>query len=182
MANIMSELAQIVYTIEGIPHGLMALFNKFVEVFTNKEFWMKGTKYQIMDVGPREQFSTIFQLIPVEGGSIQMYISFKENPSSVDIFYYKTLEFITPKGLAGRMMLKMMKKMRSAIEKSMDLTMIPLIKNSIQESIRFVEGEKDTKETKTGGSQDPIKVLKVQFAKGEISEEDYLRKKKILEE
>lgn len=182
MANIMSELAQIIYTIEGIPHDLKALFNKFVAIFTKKEFWMKGTKYQIMDVGPREQFSTIFQLIPVEGGNIQMYISFIENPSSVDIFYYKTLEFITPKGLAGKMLLKMMKKMKIVIEKSMDLTMIPLIKNSIQESIRFIEGEKDTQETKTGGSQDPVQILKVKFAKGEISEEDFLRKKKILEE
>ena len=178
----MSELAQKIYTIEGIPHDLKTLFNNFTDTFTKKEFWIKGTKFQIMDVGPREQLSTNFELFPSTGSQIQMNISFKENPSSVDIFYYKSLEFITPKGLAGKMMRKMMEKQKDFIEKGMDHQMIPLIKNTVQESVKLIEGEKDSKETKTEGSQDPIQILKLQFAKGEISEEEYLRKKKILEE
>ncbi|KKM74884.1 hypothetical protein LCGC14_1395880 [marine sediment metagenome] len=34
----MSELAQIIYTIEGIPHDLNALFNNFTDTFTKKDF------------------------------------------------------------------------------------------------------------------------------------------------
>ena len=178
----MSESAQIIYTIEGVPNDLTALFNNFVDAFTKKEFWIKGTKFQIMDVGPKEQLSTTFQLFPASGGNIQMNVSFKENPSSVDIFYYKNLEFIVPQGMAGKMMRKMMEKQKGFIEKAMDLQMIPLIKNTVQESVKLVDEEKDKKETKTEGSQDPVQILKIQFAKGELSEEDYLRKKKILEE
>ena len=178
----MSELAKIIYTIEGIPHDLKALFNKFVDTFTKKDFWIKGTKYQIMDVGPREQFSTTFQLFPSEGGQIQMNISFIENPSSVDISYDKSLEFITPKGFAGKLLRKLVERQRDYIEKSMDLQMIPLIRNVIQESVRLIEGDKNLKETTADAPQDPLKILKIQFAKGEITEEEYLRKKEILEE
>ncbi|TKJ23584.1 MAG: hypothetical protein CEE43_02680 [Promethearchaeota archaeon Loki_b32] len=135
-----------------------------------------------MDVGPREQFSTTFQLFPSEGGQIQMNISFIENPSSVDITYDKSLEIITPKGFAGKLLRKLVEKQRDYIEKLMDLQMIPLIKNTIQESVRLIEGDKDLKETTADAHQDPLKILKIQFAKGEITEEEYLRKKEILEE
>jgi hypothetical protein len=178
----MSELAQIIYTIEGIPHDLNALFNKFVDTFTKKEYWIKGTKYQIMDVGPKENYSTTFQLFPSESGQIQMNIGFIENPSSVDISYEKTFEFITPKGIAGKMLRKLVERQREYLEKSMDLQMIPLVRNTVQESVRLIEGDKDLKESKPDTSQDPLKILKIQFAKGEITEEEYLRKKEILEE
>ena len=135
-----------------------------------------------MDVGPREQFSTTFQLFPSEGGQIQMNISFIENPSSVDISYDKSLEFITPKGFAGKLLRKLVERQRDYIEKLMDLQMIPLIKNTIQESVRLIEGDKDLKETTADAPQDPMQILKIQFAKGEITEEEYLRKKEILEE
>lgn len=135
-----------------------------------------------MDVGPREQFSSTFQLFPSEGGQIQMNISFIENPSSVDISYDKSLEIIIPKGFAGKLLRKLVEKQRDYIEKLMDLQMIPLIKNTIQESVRLIEEDKDLKETTADTLQDPLKILKIQFAKGEISEEVYLRKKEILEE
>ena len=135
-----------------------------------------------MDVGPREQFSSTFQLFPSEGGQIQMNISFIENPSSVDISYDKSLEIIIPKGFAGKLLRKLVEKQRDYIEKLMDLQMIPLIKNTIQESVRLIEGDKDLKETTADALQDPLKILKIQFAKGEITEEEYLRKKEILEE
>lgn len=135
-----------------------------------------------MDVGPREQFSSTFQLFPSEGGQIQMNISFIENPSSVDITYDKSLEIITPKGFAGKLLRKLVEKQRDYIEKLMDLQMIPLIKNTIQESVRLIEGDKDLKETTADAPQDPMQILKIQFAKGEITEEEYLRKKEILEE
>lgn len=135
-----------------------------------------------MDVGPREQFSSTFQLFPSEGGQIQMNISFIENPSSVDITYDKSLEIITPKGFAGKLLRKLIEKQRDYIEKLMDLQMIPLIKNTIQESVRLIEGDKDLKETTADAPQDPMQILKIQFAKGEITEEEYLRKKEILEE
>ncbi|MEE9376557.1 MAG: SHOCT domain-containing protein [Candidatus Lokiarchaeia archaeon] len=176
----MSELAQIIYTIEGIPHDLTTLFNEFTNIFTKKEFWIKGTKFQIMDIGPRENVSTTFQLFPAQGGSVKMKISFIENPSSIDVFYDKNIEIIIPKGLAGKMMRKMIENQKDVYEESMDLQMIPLIKSAIQESIRQLEEEEE--ETKSEGTQDPLQILKIQFAKGEISEELYLRKKKILEE
>jgi len=135
-----------------------------------------------MDVGPREQFSSTFQLFPSEGGQIQMNISFIENPSSVDITYDKSLEIITPKGFAGKLLRKLVEKQRDYIEKLMDLQMIPLIKNTIQESVRLIEGDKNLKETTADAPQDPLKILKIHFAKGEITEEEYLRKKEILEE
>jgi len=135
-----------------------------------------------MDVGPREQFSSTFQLFPSEGGQIQMNISFIENPSSVDITYDKSLEIITPKGFAGKLLRKLVEKQRDYIEKLMDLQMIPLIRNVIQESVRLIEGDKNLKETTADAPQDPLKILKIHFAKGEITEEEYLRKKEILEE
>jgi len=137
-----------------------------------------------MDIGPKEKFSTTFQLFPSEGGRIQMNISFIENQSSIDVYYDKSLEILTPKGLAGKLLRKMMEKQRGYIEKSMDLTMIPLIKNCIQQTIRKLEEEKDShmKETKAESQKDPMQILKIQFAEGKISEEEYLRKKKILED
>jgi len=113
-----------------------------------------------------------------------MDIGFIENQSSIDVYYDKSLEILTPKGLAGKLLRKMMEKQRGYIEKSMDLTMIPLIKNCIQQTIRKLEEEKDShmKETKAESQKDPMQILKIQFAEGKISEEEYLRKKKILED
>jgi len=178
----MNEMAKIIHTIEGTPHDLKTLFNDFINIFTKKEFWIKGTKFQIMEIGPIEKFSTIFQLMPGESGVIQMKISFLENPSSIDVYYELNIEFILPKGTLGKIARRMMEKQRGYVEEAMDHQMIPLIKHSIQESIRGLEEDKDLKETKAEGPQNPLQILKIQFAKGEISEEEYRRKKKILEE
>lgn len=176
----MNEMVKIIHTIEGIPHDLTTFFNEFIKVFTKKEFWIKGTKFQIMEIGPREKFSTIFQLMPGESGVIQIKISFLENPSSIDVYYELNIEFIMPKGTLGKIARRMMEKQRGYIEEAMDHQMIPLIKSSIQETISGLEENKEG--TKSEDLQSPLQILKIQFAKGEISEENYLRKKKILEE
>jgi uncharacterized membrane protein len=74
----------------------------------------------------------------------------------------------------------MIERQKNFLERSLDGQLVPLIQISIKEAIKITE-KQDEKESKAD-SEDPLQILKVKFAKGEISEEEYLQKKKILEE
>ena len=85
-----------------------------------------------------------------------------------------------------KMMKKMIESQRGMIQQSMDNLITPLIKVSIREALKKTEDDRysDLPDSKIDSStvQDPLKLLKLKFVEGEISEEEYLRKKKILEE
>jgi hypothetical protein len=176
----MFPMEQIIYTIEGIPSDQRLFFENFIDILTQKQFWVKGTQYQIIEPGPREKFSTIFQLIPASNSIIQFTINFVEKPACIDVLYDKSMDFNVPDNIAGKLMKKMIERQKNFLERSLDGQLVPLIQISIKEAIEITE-KQDEKETKAD-SEDPLQILKVKFAKGEISEEEYLQKKKILEE
>jgi hypothetical protein len=176
----MNPMEQIIYTIEGIPSDQRLFFENFINILTQKQFWVKGTQYQIIEPGPRDNFSTIFQLIPASNSIIQFTINFVEKPAGIDVLYDKSMEFNVPDNIAGKLMKKMIERQKNFLERSLDGQLVPLIQISIKEAIKITE-KQDEKESKAD-SEDPLQILKVKFAKGEISEEEYLQKKKILEE
>lgn len=179
----MNPMEEIIYTIEGVPSDLGLFFENFIDILTTKQFWVKGTQYQILEPGPRDNLSTIFQLIPTSNGIVKFNINFVEKPAGIDVFYDKTIDFNVPDMLAGKLLKRMIEKQRDFIERGFDSQLIPLIQVSIKEAIRKIEKtlEQDLEESKET-SKEALQILKVKFAKGEISEEEFLRKKELLED
>ncbi len=70
------------------------------------------------------------------------------------------------------------KTVAKSLEKTFSPLLIKNIKNAIDEA--FEDKKKDI-ESGTKDA-DPLKQLKLKLVNGEISEEDYIRKKKLLEE
>lgn len=179
----MNPMEEIIYTIEGVPSDLKLVFENFIENLITKQFWLKGTQYQILEPGPRENLTTVFQLIPASNSIVKFDIKFIEKPAGIDVFYNKTIEFNVPDNIAGKLLKRMIEKQRDFFERGLDSQLIPLIQVSIKEALRKVEKtlEKDLEEGKET-AKEALQILKVKFAKGEISEEEYLRKKELLED
>ncbi|MFX1304022.1 MAG: SHOCT domain-containing protein [Promethearchaeota archaeon] len=176
-------MEEIIYTIEGVPSELGLVFENFIDILITKQFWVKGTQYQILEPGPRENLTTVFQLIPTSNGIVKFDIKFIEKQTGIDVFYDRTIDFNVPDMIAGKLLKRMIEKQRDFIERGFDSQLIPLIQVSIKEAIRKVEKslEQDLEEGKET-AKEALQILKVKFAKGEISEEEYLRKKELLEE
>jgi len=177
----------LIETIKEVPWNLELFFENFIEIFTQKSLWHEGTKLQIIENGPREGLSSIFQLMPSGSSNTQVKIGFMERGSVLEVFYDMNMEIVMPNMPFGKkMMKKMIESQRGVIEKTMENLLKPLITVSIREALKKTEDDRysDIPESKVDSStvQDPLKLLKLKFVEGEISEEEYLRKKKILEE
>lgn len=73
------------------------------------------------------------------------------------------------------------------MQNSVDTQLIPILQDLIKKSVKKMEEKKEKKEKKKDKDEpyykktkDPMKLLKLKFVSGEISEEEYLRKKEIL--
>ena len=182
-----SMQGSLIETIKEVPWNLEVFFENFINIFTQKTLWHEGTKLQIIENGPREGLSSVFQLLPSGSSNVQVKIGFMETISVLELFYDTNMELLMPNMPFGKkMMKKMIESQRGMIQQSMDNLITPLIKVSIREALKKTEDDRysDLPDSKIDSStvQDPLKLLKLKFVEGEISEEEYLRKKKILEE
>ena len=192
---------QKIQTIKKIPVEIEKFFKKFIKVFTKQTLWVEGTKIEVAEIGPNEGNKTTFQCLPTTMTNSKFIVVFEKNKSGIDVLYESQVEMNMPDlseamgGFGGKMMGGMMKKvMKQAsgfmqqatgmLSQVTDNQMKTLIQTSIQKTISKLKDKKQEHENKETPkkTKDPIKLLKLKFVEGEISEEEYLRKKKILEE
>jgi len=158
------------YSIQNIPEiDPDLLFENFINIFASYHITM-GFALTINEIGPRENLKTTFQFLGMMIMNLNCAIRFEVESSKLTVFTQDTVEFTRPTGgkkMAAKYLLKNFRPI-----------MAIHIKKAVVEAFEYKK-----KQIESGtGEADPLKQLKLKFVDGEISEEEYLRKKMILEE
>ena len=159
-----------VYSVDKIPADPDSFFENFINIFSSYNFHI-GFSLTIDEIGPRENLQTTFQFVGIMFMNLNCTIRFEIESSKLTVFAQTIIEFTMRTTGAMKMQAKMMNK-----------TVRPVMAINIKKAVgEAFESKK--KEIESGTKDvDPLKQLKLKFVNGEISEEVYLRKKKILEE
>ena len=159
------------YSIKKVPVDPDSFFENFINIFLSYNFTM-GFPLTVGETGPRENLKTTFQFIGMMGMNLNCAIRFEIESSKLTVFSQLIIEVTLPSLGFGKKMLA----------KRMEKNFRPLMAIHIQKAVEEAFNPKK-KEIKSGtGDADPLKQLKLRLVNGEISEEEYLRKKNLLEE
>jgi len=108
---------------------------------------------------------------------VKFPVLFEQKPFGIEVSFTLDIEMITAgKRMGGILMKKMLNAKLEVFEAGLNNQLSMLIKMSIAESLKQSEGGLGKI-----SDEDPFKILKLQFVKGEISEDEYIRKKNLLE-
>ena len=161
-----------------VPEDFQKFFERFIDIFTSKTFSEGGTKIKIIEIGPREERVTSFQLLPATSMEVKFPVLFEQKPFGIEVSIDLDIQMITggKKVTVGKLQKKMLKAKLEVFEAGLNNQLGIIIKTSIADAMQQSE-EGLGKKT----NEDPLKILKLQFVNGEISEEEYIRKKNLLE-
>lgn len=167
-------MSEVIETIKEKPDDIYTFFNVFADILIKQTMWSEGTKMEIMELGPREKLWSRFQLFPVSGAQFSFNVAFEISADIIEVMYEYKIEFL----------LKMpFKKMITKIaKKTINPQVISLIIKSLNETKKKLKEEITSEGVKPISTDDPLKLLKLKMINGEISEEEYIRKKKLLED
>jgi len=168
----MSQVSQVIETIKEKPDDINNFFNVFADILIKQTMWTEGTKYEIIEIGPREKLWSSFQLLPVSGGQFSFTVAFGISDDIIEVMYDYKLEFLL-KVPFKKFLIKMAKKV-------MNPQIVALIIKSLNGAKKKIKEEITSEVAKPISTDDPLKLLKIKMVNGEISEEEYLRKKKLL--
>ena len=168
-------MSQVIETIKEKPDDVYYLFNVFADTLIKQTMWSQGTKMEIIEIGPREKLWSIFQLLPISGAQFSFTVAFELSGDIVEVMYDYKFEFLLKRVPMKKLMMKMIKK-------TVNPTMASLIIKSLNEAKKKIKEKPTSEVAKSVSTDDPLKVLKMKMINGEISEEEYLRKKQLLED
>lgn len=157
-----------IYSLDKAPEDPELFFEEFIKIFSSHQIAVV-TLLTIDEKGPRENLKTTFQFYGPMSLDLFCTIRFEIDTSNLKVFLQPAIEVNLPRGA---------KVIAKRIEKTYTPTITKHIKQAVDESFESKKKEIDSKPT----TDDPLKKLKLKFVNGEISEEEYLHKKKILEE
>ena len=166
-------MSQVIVTISERPDDVSTFFNVFADILIKQTMWSEGTKMEIMELGPRDKLWSSFQLLPSAGYHFRFNVNFEISSDKINVLYEYNLEFV--------MKIPFKKMILRMADKTLSPQIASLILKSVNEAIKKMK-EGPSEVVKPTSSDDPLKLLKIRFVNGEISEEEYLRKKKILED
>ena len=98
-----------ILTIENTPEDLDSYFARFVDELTKVEMWNKGTKTTFIETGPRENYGSTFEVLPMQF-PFTFNVNFAPEGDKVDIFFESFLDTSDASGMM-KMAAKMFKKM-----------------------------------------------------------------------
>ena len=158
------------YSVDKIPADPDSFFENFINIFSSYNFLI-GSPLTIDEIGPRENLKTTFQFVGMIFLNYNCTIRFEIESSKLTVFAQTIIEFTMRRTVQMKSGTKMYNKIfRDVMERN--------VKKAVGEAF-----ESKKKEIESGTKDvDPLKHLKLKFVNGEISEEEYQRKKKILEE
>ena len=167
-------MSEVVVTISESFDDVSTFFNVFAEILLKQTMWSEGTKMEIMELGPRDKLRSNFKLLPSAGYEFTFTVAFEISSDKVNVLYEYNIEFLVNIPFK-KMMIKMARK-------SLSPQITSLVQKSVNEAIKKMNEPISSEVIKPTSSDDPLKLLKIKFVNGEISEEEYLRKKEILED
>ncbi|MBY9012679.1 MAG: hypothetical protein KGD70_09930 [Candidatus Lokiarchaeota archaeon] len=168
----------IVDVIKEIPDDFEQFFEQFIKIFISKSFYEGNTKIEIIEIGGREEWKAMFQLLPATSMKVKFPVLFEKKPIGIEVSFDLDIELITgsKKIKRGKLAKKMLDARIDVFEAGLNNQLSMLIKMSLADVMKKPEGGSG----KTN-DDDPLKNLKLQFVNGEISEEEYFHKKNLLE-
>lgn len=169
---------RVIHTIKEFKGDINTLFNAFVDDLVSQELIEVGTRYSLIEIGPREDYSTIIQIVVRSHTTIKVDVSLSQNLSNIDVNYASTAEtdFSLVLKTNRRGVKKIQQKLgEDGMQKARDASLVPLIQKSITRVVKSLQ-EKPVGTT----AEDPLTILQRKFVNGEISEEEYLHKKELL--
>lgn len=169
---------RVIHTIKDFKGDINTLFNAFIDDLVSQELIEVGTRYSLTEIGPRKDYSTIIQIVVRSHTTIKVNVSFSQNLSDIDINYASTAEtdFSLVLKTNRRAVKKIQQKLgEDGMQNARDASLVPLIQKSITGVVKSLQ-EKPVGTT----AEDPLTILQRKFVNGEISEEEYLRKKELL--
>lgn len=167
-------MSQVVVTVSERPDDVPTFFNVFADILIKQTMWSEGTKMEIMEIGPRDKLRSKFKLLPSSGYEFTFTVAFDISSDKINVLYEYNLEFL--------LKIPMMKLMEKMARKTLSPQISSLVHKSVNEAIKKMKEDISSEVIKPTSSDDPLKILKIKFVNGEISEEEYLHKKKILED
>ncbi len=168
-------MSQVIETIKDKPDDIYNFFNVFVDTLTEQTMWSQGTKMEILEIGPREKLWSSFLLVPMANAQFSFTVAFELSGDIIEVMYDYKLEFLLKR-------IPMKKWLMKVIRKNVNPTIASLIIKSLREAKKKIKEELTSEVVKSVSTDDPLKILKMKMINGEISEEEYLRKKKLLED
>ncbi len=192
---------RIIQSSSNIPKDLKNSFKRFVKKLDGAKYtYQGGYKIEIMEIGPHDDntYSTTFQLIGIVNLNFQFKIRYILNSSNLELGYEPVSKYAinAPKfarrkaeqmvtnsfmPFIVRAFNKAMEQKKPKVEKLEDKDKTKEHKEK-KPKVKKPEDKDKSKEYREKKPKDPLKLLKLQFIEGNISEEEYFRKKKILEE
>jgi hypothetical protein len=88
-------LVFIVEAIKEIPVDFEIFFEQFIKNFTAKSFAEGGAKIEIIEIGPREERKTTFQLLPATSMEVKFPVLFEQKPFGIEVSLNLNIEMIT---------------------------------------------------------------------------------------
>lgn len=167
-------MSQVVVTISESLDDVPTFFNVFADTLLKQTMWSEGTKMEIMELGPRDKLRSNFKLLPSAGYEFTFTVVFDISSDKINVLYEYNIEFLVNIPFK-KMMIKMARK-------SLSPQITSLVHKSVNEAIKKMKEPISSEVIKPTSSDDPLKLLKIKFVNEEISEEEYLRKKGILED
>ena len=166
-------MSQVIVTVSENLDDVSTFFNIFAETLLKQTMWSEGTKMEIMELGPRDKLRSKFKLLPSAGYEFTFIVVFEISSDKINVLYEYNLEFLVNIPFQN-LMIKMARKTLSP-------QITSLVHKSVNEAIKKMKEPISSEAIKPTSSDDPLKLLKIKFVNEEISEEEYLRKKEILE-
>ncbi len=165
-----------VYESPEIPKKPNELFEYIDRKLNGKKFKSDtlGSALTITEVGPKTDLGSTYQMIGLVNASYKFTIRLVIG-SQFEAYLKGVLE--TEQAMAKKLMLASQFYYWSDAAEVFRKVLIKAIEKS-----KKPPKEKKPKEEKEKKPKDPLKLLKLQFVEGKISEEEYFQKKKILEE
>jgi hypothetical protein len=171
-------MAVIVDVIKEIPDDFEKFFEQFIKIFITKTFYEGNTKIEIIEIGSREARKATFQLLPATSMIVKFPVLFEQKPNGIEVSFSLDIELImgSKKKKGGKLGKKMLNARIDVFEAGLNNQLSMLIKMSLADLMKPPEGG-----SRKTNDDDPLKKLKLQFVNGEISEDEYIHKKNLLE-
>ena len=193
---------QKMFSIPSIPKDKDGFVKDIAKKLTKKTVPMQNFQFSIVEVGTSEGLTANFQLVGLIKASLSFSVKFEIGASAVDVFFGQklTVEEAMQKAvllfsansyqaqilpiltkISTKVITAKKKEHKKEKEKKLKEEKEKKPKEEKEKKPKE-EKEKKPKEEKEKKPKDPLKLLKLKFVEGEITEEEYIRKKSILKD